>query len=464
VLISGQYDLICQRVNNPCNAISLSCGTIQAGSINSVAEINPYTLSLVSGSTISIQLAGTSSFFTPQIELYSPNGFLITLGNNITAVVTNTGVFTVMVDADGSTNSQTGEYDLSLQLADSPCNPVSIELGQTYSGVISSPAEIDAYTFNAGIGGVTLCLATESTNLAPIMELYDTNGTLLASSSSQIQQYLGAGGTFNVLVRDANGTGAGDYELNLQSGLVNCSSIDLQDPVVDLTSPGEGDFILRGTNYAIQWSVTDSNSTIVSQDILLSSDGGATYPSTIAANLPGSVRTYDWAVPSGVSSTAWSVRVIAQDAAGHLGQDDSDGMFLVVSPADLGNSTYDYDALGELVQGTLADGSSFAYGYDATGNRVSTVTAAGTSGSSGTSGTIQPFQINAGSTNLQLTANGFLFQVSGLNESGPVVIYASTNLLDWMPIFTNPAFVGTILFVDPNTTNLPWRFYRATEQ
>ena len=60
-----------------------------------------------------------------------------------------------------------------------------------------------------------------------------------------------------------------------------------------------------------------------------------------------------------------------------------------------------------------------------------------------------------------MTANGFKMQVSGLNGASPVVLYASTNLLDWMPIFTNPALTGTIQFTDPAANMFPKRFYKA---
>ena len=66
-----------------------------------------------------------------------------------------------------------------------------------------------------------------------------------------------------------------------------------------------------------------------------------------------------------------------------------------------------------------------------------------------------PFQFDSGSTNVQMTANGFKMQVSGLNGASPVVLYASTNLLDWMPIFTNPALTGTIQFTDPRRQYVP---------
>jgi len=78
--------------------------------------------------------------------------------------------------------------------------------------------------------------------------------------------------------------------------------------------------------------------------------------------------------------------------------------------------------------------------------------------------TLPPFQINSGPASLQMTVNGFQFQILGLNGAGPIVVYASTNLIDWTAIFTNPAFIGTVPFIDPAATNLPWRFYKVSEQ
>jgi hypothetical protein len=62
------------------------------------------------------------------------------------------------------------------------------------------------------------------------------------------------------------------------------------------------------------------------------------------------------------------------------------------------------------------------------------------------------------------TTNGFQMQLSGLTGQGPVIIYISTNLLLWTPIYTNPPAIGSIQFVDSTATNLPVRFYRAATQ
>lgn len=68
------------------------------------------------------------------------------------------------------------------------------------------------------------------------------------------------------------------------------------------------------------------------------------------------------------------------------------------------------------------------------------------------------------SPGLQMSDNGFSLQLSGLSGHGSVVIYASTNLVDWTAVSTNPAVLGTFQFVDQGATNMPLQFYRAVEQ
>lgn len=69
-----------------------------------------------------------------------------------------------------------------------------------------------------------------------------------------------------------------------------------------------------------------------------------------------------------------------------------------------------------------------------------------------------------GSTGLYYTKGGFLLNLNALSGHGVVSIYASTNLPNWTPIFTNPPVVGSLQFLDTAATNFPFRFYRAIEQ
>jgi alpha-tubulin suppressor-like RCC1 family protein len=63
----------------------------------------------------------------------------------------------------------------------------------------------------------------------------------------------------------------------------------------------------------------------------------------------------------------------------------------------------------------------------------------------------------------KLTGDGFGLEVDRLSGHGIIVIYASSNLVDWFPILTNSPQVGTLELVDPNATNMPAGFYRAQE-
>jgi hypothetical protein len=76
--------------------------------------------------------------------------------------------------------------------------------------------------------------------------------------------------------------------------------------------------------------------------------------------------------------------------------------------------------------------------------------------------TVKPLQFNP--ANSQLTAGGFHLQLDGMNGISPVVIYASPNLVDWQPIYTNAPVAGSLQFLDSTATNMTRRFYRAVEQ
>ena len=57
----------------------------------------------------------------------------------------------------------------------------------------------------------------------------------------------------------------------------------------------------------------------------------------------------------------------------------------------------------------------------------------------------------------------FRVRLIGMSQTSAVVIEASTNLLDWMPLYTNTTPTTLIKYSDPVTTNHPNRFYRAME-
>ncbi|MGD0813866.1 MAG: glycosyl hydrolase 53 family protein [Verrucomicrobiota bacterium] len=72
-----------------------------------------------------------------------------------------------------------------------------------------------------------------------------------------------------------------------------------------------------------------------------------------------------------------------------------------------------------------------------------------------------PASFLSGPGALQFSNGQFLFSLTGLTGQGAVVIDGSTNLVQWIPILTNPSAFGAAAIVDSNASNFHQRFYRA---
>ena len=71
--------------------------------------------------------------------------------------------------------------------------------------------------------------------------------------------------------------------------------------------------------------------------------------------------------------------------------------------------------------------------------------------------------LNTSTTNLFMSTNGFQLKLDGVLTTNPVIIFSSTDLVSWVPVFTNSATTGSVQFLDVTVTNAPARFYRAQE-
>jgi alpha-tubulin suppressor-like RCC1 family protein len=62
-----------------------------------------------------------------------------------------------------------------------------------------------------------------------------------------------------------------------------------------------------------------------------------------------------------------------------------------------------------------------------------------------------------------LSSAGFAGELDHLSGHGDVIVFASTDLVNWVPIFTNAPVTGSLQFLDSGATSQS-RFYRAVEQ
>ena len=63
----------------------------------------------------------------------------------------------------------------------------------------------------------------------------------------------------------------------------------------------------------------------------------------------------------------------------------------------------------------------------------------------------------------RMTTNGFNFQVQG-PTGVTFVVLVSSNMTDWMPVFTNSAPTGSLNFTDTTAASRSFKYYRAVIQ
>ena len=99
---------------------------------------------------------------------------------------------------------------------------------------------------------------------------------------------------------------------------------DTTPPIISAVYPNGGESLETGEQAEITWAASD-NYAVISIDILLSTDSGATWSETIAEG-EANTGSYIWTVSEGASDQC-RVRVIARDGAGLAAYDDSDADF-----------------------------------------------------------------------------------------------------------------------------------------
>jgi len=102
--------------------------------------------------------------------------------------------------------------------------------------------------------------------------------------------------------------------------------IDYTAPAVTLTAPNGGQFWAVASPQTITWTATD-DAGVANVDLAYSTDGGATYPDTIATGAANS-GSHGWTVPNALSTTA-RVRLTAHDVNGNSAADGSDANFTI---------------------------------------------------------------------------------------------------------------------------------------
>jgi len=103
---------------------------------------------------------------------------------------------------------------------------------------------------------------------------------------------------------------------------------DTTPPQIVVKGPSGGDVVPAGAIITISWDSKDNN-TIAKHDILMSLDGGQTFPIEVAKLLNGTTQEFDYALPPELFSSNASIKVIAVDHAGNRADDTTDIAFQI---------------------------------------------------------------------------------------------------------------------------------------
>ncbi|MBI5935668.1 MAG: DNRLRE domain-containing protein [Chloroflexi bacterium] len=178
-----------------------------------------------------------------------------------------------------------------MQRLNDPGSSLPIAFGQTLSGSILAPAEMDAYTFAASAGNkVIVRMAKSSGTLYPEIRIYNPSGLHLCQdwdyTTSEIATCtLTETGTYSILVGDYGGTKYGDYYFYLQRlhSPGNPTSIAFgQTLSASILTPAEMD------TYTFAASASDKIFVRVSKS------SGALYPEIRVYNPTGLQLCQDW--------------------------------------------------------------------------------------------------------------------------------------------------------------------------
>ncbi len=113
----------------------------------------------------------------------------------------------------------------------------------------------------------------------------------------------------------------------------NGSGGDTQSPTVSFNSPTGGEKLNSGDTLQINWTSSD-NVGVTSQDLSLSTDGGSSFPITLASGLPGATQNFTYQIPDLLQSDQTRLKLVVRDAAGNSAQAITANNFTILLGAD----------------------------------------------------------------------------------------------------------------------------------
>ena len=203
-----------------------------------------------------------------------------------------------------------------------------LQSGVPIQSYISSPGDVDWYTFDADLGALTLTLTGIPAGTDYDLFLTDEVGNIYAQSDSsgnqdeRIEEQVTGPGPFWVRVVSVSG-----YAPESPYTLTAVFTPRNESPTVALLSPNGGETFFVGDSVTVSWTASDpEDGTDLAVDLAYSADAGTTWTALVSTT--ENSGSWGWTVPGPVTAEAL-VRVTVTDEGGKCAADTSDGFFAV---------------------------------------------------------------------------------------------------------------------------------------
>jgi hypothetical protein len=244
-----------------------------------------------------------------------------------------------------------GEYYDPFEPNDTFAEATVFSIRDTFNVDVDPAADADYYSFAALIGDtldVFIQWAPDSPAGGLTVDFYDSDTVTIlrhadvgSSYHTQLQYIIQHDGDYYLKVFDVHGRGGPGFDYFLRVGGTTHPVLT----TITLQSPDGGESWDGGTQHYITWTTTGAS--IDHIRLLLSTDGGGTFPTLIVENTPDD-GSFEWTVPS-VNTTTARVKAQARGAAGQtLAEDVSSANFEITTGGVGPNVIWTYDASSEI--------------------------------------------------------------------------------------------------------------------
>lgn len=214
---------------------TLKVGESKVGTINVSSDLDAGFVAVTnSRSTMQVRMGQIVVGLVPNMQVYGPDGVLVTndfptdYRSEITAILTNQGIYTVVCSDMFNAN---GQYALTMiqipgSISGSDTDIGPIISGEIKTGKINQPGDLDVASFSAVSGDVVnITMRDVDVDLIPVVELYDPIGVRLArttdifETSSVISNYIiVSNGVYSIVCKDKEDRYNVSYTLEMNFG------------------------------------------------------------------------------------------------------------------------------------------------------------------------------------------------------------------------------------------------------